>query len=276
MLAIPTAWLIPIAALLLAGLAAGFAGGVFGIGGGFVVVPALLVTLPLLGGDKAHYAHVAIGTSAATIVFTSIRSVLAHHRRGSVDFGILRAWAPWIVVGDVAGVLLADHVDGRALTLVFATGVLLMSLAFLLPRLDDKVLRADMPDGAARIGIAGGLGAFSSLLGIGGGTIAIMVMTMCGRSIHRAVATASGVGTLIAIPSAVGFAIIGLRDQGLPLGSLGFVNLPAMLAIVSTSVLAAPLGVAAAHALEPRRLRRIFGVYLVVIAIAMFRNAAAM
>jgi uncharacterized membrane protein YfcA len=265
-------WLLPTVGLLAAGLVAGFAGGVFGIGGGFVVVPALLLMLPLLGGDIGQYAHVAIGTSAATIIITSIRSVSSHHKRGSVDFQILRTWAPWLVIGDGLGVLLASHVNGRMLTLVFAAGVLLMSLNFLLPQF-DKVLSNDMPKGVARIGIAGGLGTFSALLGIGGGTIAIMVMTLCGRSIHRAVGTASGIGTLIAVPSAIGFALIGLGEHGLPWGSLGFVNVPAALAIASMSILTAPLGVAAAHSLEPRLLRRIFGAYLIFVAFVMFHNA---
>lgn len=265
-------WLIPAVGLIAAGLLAGFAGGVFGIGGGFVVVPALLLMLPLLGGLPEQYAHVAIGTSAATIIVTSIRSVLSHAKRGSVDWDILKSWAPWIVLGDGVGVLLASHVDGKILTMIFATGVALMSLHFLLPK-HDRVLAQEMPGGIARVGIAGGLGTFSSLLGIGGGTIAIMVMTLCGKSIHRAVGTASGVGTLIAIPSAIGFAIIGLGEHGLPWGSVGFVNLPAALAIASMSILTAPLGVAAAHALKPQMLARIFGCYLVVIALVMFRSA---
>lgn len=266
-------WLVPGVGLLGAGLLAGFAGGVFGIGGGFVVVPALLLMLPLLGGDHLQYAHVAIGTSAATIIATSIRSVMSHSKRGSVDFEILKSWAPWIVLGDGIGVLLASHIDGKVLTLIFATGVLLMSLNFLLPQVSDKSFSDQMPTGMLRISIAGGLGTFSSLLGIGGGTIAIMVMTLCGRPIHRAVGTASGVGTLIAIPSAIGFAIIGLNEHGLPWGSLGFVNLPATAAIASMSIFTAPLGVAVAHWLEPRMLKRVFGIYLIVIAIVMFRNA---
>jgi uncharacterized membrane protein YfcA len=264
---------IPVCGLLVAGLLAGFAGGVFGIGGGFVVVPALLLMLPLLGGDHSQYAHIAIGSSAATIIVTSIRSTMAHARRGAVDFAILRSWAPWIILGDGCGVLLASHVDGRVLTLIFATGVMLMSLNFLLPGLNQKVVSQEMPSGVLRASIAGGLGTFSSLLGIGGGVIAIMVMTLCGRSIHRAVATASGIGTLIAVPSAIGFAIIGFGLPQLPWGSLGYVNLPATIAIASMSILTAPLGVAAAHAMEPALLKRIFGIYLVAIAIVMFRNA---
>ncbi|MDR7154736.1 putative membrane protein YfcA [Sphingobium xenophagum] len=266
-------WLVPLLSMLAAGLFAGFAAGIFGIGGGFVVVPALFVVLPLLGGTPEAIAHVAIGTSAATIIVTSIRSLLSHAKRGAVEFEILKTWAPWIILGDGVGVLLAGHVDGHILTMIFAGGVFLMSLNFLLPKVGDKVISQDMPSGIARVGIAGGLGTFSALLGIGGGTIAIMVMTLCGRSIHRAIATASGVGTLIAIPSAIGFALIGLKESGLPWGSLGYVNVPATLAIASMSVLTAPLGVAVAHALPAKPLKKIFGVYLIVIAFVMFRNA---
>ncbi|WP_253338311.1 sulfite exporter TauE/SafE family protein [Sphingobium sp. OAS761] len=266
-------WLVPLVGMLCAGLFAGFAAGIFGIGGGFVVVPALFVVLPLLGGTHEAVAHVAIGTSAATIIVTSIRSLLAHAKRGAVEFEVLKAWAPWIILGDGLGVLLAGHVDGHILTMIFAVGVFLMSLNFLLPKVGGKVISDTMPSGIARVGIAGGLGTFSALLGIGGGTIAIMVMTLCGRSIHRAIATASGIGTLIAIPSAIGFAIIGIGEAGLPWGSLGYVNVPATLAIASMSILTAPLGVAVAHAMPAAPLKKVFGVYLVVIAFVMFRNA---
>lgn len=269
-------WLIPLVSMLAAGLFAGFAAGIFGIGGGFVVVPALLVVLPLLGGTHDAIAHVAIGTSAATIIVTSIRSLLAHAKRGAVEFEVLKTWAPWIILGDGVGVLLAGHVDGRVLTMIFAVGVFLMSLNFLLPKIGGKVISEEMPSGFARVGIAGGLGTFSALLGIGGGTIAIMVMTLCGRSVHRAIATASGIGTLIAVPTAIGFALIGLKETGLPWGSVGYVNMPATLAIASMSVLTAPLGVAAAHGLPAAPLKKIFGVYLIVIAIVMFRNAIKM
>ena len=270
---IDTTLLISLLALFAAGLAAGFAAGLFGIGGGFVVVPALLLVLPLLGGEHATFAHVAIGTSAATIVFTSLRSLAAHARRGAVEFAVLRSWAPWLVIGTAVGVALADRIDGRALLTIFAGGVLLMSLNFLLPQLSDRVVSDQMPGGVARLGIAGGLGTFSSLLGIGGGTIAIMVMTLCGRTIHRAIATASGVGTLIAVPSAIGFMLIGLSQPGLPWGSIGYVNLPATAAVAAASVLSAPWGVATAHRLDAAVLKRAFGLYLIAIGIAMARKA---
>jgi uncharacterized membrane protein YfcA len=266
-------WLLPLAALLAAGLFAGFCAGMFGIGGGFVVVPALLLILPLLGGAKSEYAHVAVGTSAATIIVASLRSVTAHAKRGAVDFEILKQWAPWLIVGDALGVVLAGHVDGRGLLLIFAVGVLAMSVNFLVPRLSQIVISEEMPSGIGLVALAGGLGTFSSLLGIGGGTIAITVMTWCSRTIHRAIATASGIGTLIAIPTAIGFAIIGFARAGLPWGSIGYINVPAALAISSMSILTAPLGVAAAHNLPATPLKRVFGAYLVVISLFMFHNA---
>lgn len=266
------AWAGALAAMLAAGLAAGFAGGLFGIGGGFVVVPALFAVLPLLGGSPEELAHVAIGTSLATIVATSIRSVHAHARRGAVDFEILKSWAPWIVAGVGAGVLLAARVPGPGLAIIFGTGVLAMALHFLFPLLGGRQLATEMPGGATRAGIAGGLGAFSSLLGIGGGTIAIIVMTLCGKSIHRAIATASGVGAIIAVPGVIGFVAIGTGAHGLPYGSLGYVNLPAAAVVTAATLLTAPWGVAAAHALSPVMLRRSFGIYLVAIGILMIRN----
>jgi len=266
-------WLVPLAALLAAGLFAGFCAGMFGIGGGFVVVPAMLLVLPLLKGLPGEYTHTAIGTSGATIIVASLRSVTSHAKRGAVDFGIMRAWAPWLVVGSAVGVALADQVSGTALKLIFACGVLCLSAFFIVPRLSRIVLTDKMPSGAVLAGIAGGLGVVSSLLGIGGGTIAITVMTWCGRSIHRAIATAAGFGALIAIPASIGFAIIGFGRHGLPWGSIGYVNLPAAIAIVSMSVLTAPLGVAAAHGLPPDPLKRIFGAYLVVISLFMFKSA---
>jgi uncharacterized membrane protein YfcA len=269
-------WIVPLVAMLAAGLLAGFAAGLFGIGGGFVVVPALFVVLPLMGGLKDQYAHIAVGTSAATIVATSIRSLRSHARRGAVEWEILKTWAPWIVAGSAIGVVLAGHIDGRGLTLIFAAGVMLMSVNFLVPKIGDRVISQEMPSGVLRAGIAGGLGIFSSLLGIGGGTIAITVMTLCGRTIHRAIATASGMGTLIAIPSTIGFALIGLGQKGLPWGSLGYVNIPAAVAVGCMSVLTAPLGVAAAHRLPPAPLKKIFGAYLVFISLLMFKNALKM
>lgn len=268
--------LIPLLAMLAAGLLAGFLAGMFGIGGGFLAVPALFLVLPLLGGSPDAIAHVAVGTSVATIIATSIRSLRAHAKRGAVEFEVLRAWAPWIMIGASVGVVLAGRLGGRGLTTIFAIGVGLMSLNFLLPRVGDRVLSQNMPSGVARAGIAGGVGLYSAVLGIGGGTLMTMVMTLCGRSIHRSIGTAAGMGPFIAVPAAIGFALVGLGARGLPWGSLGYVNVPAAVAMASTSVITAPLGVSVAHNLPAVYLKRVFGVYLVFISFVMLRKSLHM
>ncbi len=268
-----TALLLPFLALLAAGAAAGFAGGLFGIGGGFVVVPALVLILPLLGAESSQVTHVAVGTSLATIIFTSLRAVGSHAKRGAVDGELLKSWAPWVVIGTVAGTLIADFVSSSTLALIFGIGVLGFALHFLTPQVKDRQVLEAMPGGAAKVSLAGGLGLISSLLGIGGGTITTMTMTLCGTPIHRAIGTASGMGAIIAIPATIGFIVIGMDESGLPWGSLGFVNWPAALAVIVTSVLFAPLGVAAAHKLSPKLLRLVFGLYLIFVGVTMITNS---
>lgn len=268
-----TALLLPFLALLAAGAGAGFAGGLFGIGGGFVVVPALVLILPLLGTAPEQLTHVAVGTSLATIIFTSLRSVFSHARRDAVDSSVLKSWAPWVVGGTVLGAWVADLVTSSTLALIFGIGVLGFAVHFLSPRVHERQLAEAMPGGVTRAGLAGGLGLVSSLLGIGGGTITTMTMTLCGTSIHRAIGTASGMGAIIAVPASIGFVLIGLDERGLPWGSLGYVNLPAALAVIVTSVLFAPLGVALAHRLSAKLLRRVFGIYLVFVGVTMIFNS---
>ncbi|MFW5633303.1 MAG: sulfite exporter TauE/SafE family protein [Erythrobacter sp.] len=255
--------------LLLVGAGAGFAAGLFGIGGGFVVVPALVFILPLLGVEAEQVPHIAVGTSLATIIFTSARSTHSHAARGSVDFAILKSWAPWIVLGTVAGSLIADRISGGTLAVVFGLGVLGFAAYFLVPRRSGEPVLSAMPGGVARFGLAGSLGAISALLGIGGGTIATLTMTMCGTPIHRAIGTAAGMGAIIAVPASIGFVIIGMGEPGLPWGSIGYVNLPAACVIVLTSVIFAPFGVATAHHLSPALLRRVFGIYLILVGSTM-------
>ena len=268
-----TALLLPLAALLAAGAGAGFAGGLFGIGGGFVVVPALILILPLLGTASDQLTHVAVGTSLATIIFTSLRSVFSHARRDAVDIALLKSWAPWVIGGTVLGAWIADLVSSATLALIFGIGVLAFAVHFLSPRVHGRQLAAQMPGGAVRAGLASSLGLLSSLLGIGGGTITTMTMTLCGTSIHRAIGTASGMGAIIAVPASVGFVLIGLDEVGLPWGSLGYVNLPAAACVIVTSVLFAPLGVALAHRLSPALLRRVFGIYLIFVGVTMIFNS---
>ena len=261
--------------MLLAGLFAGFVAGMFGIGGGFVVVPALaavLTVLPHEGGNE-HIMHVAIGTSLATIFFTSLRSVQAHAKRGAVDWNILKAWLPWVVAGVIAGVVLTSFMDGSQLKIVFGLCLVPLGLNFVFQILGRKVKTEEtMPRGPARAALGSGLGAFSSLLGIGGGTPAVLIMTMSGVNMHRAVATAAGFGTIIAVPGAIGSMITGFGQPGLPTGSVGFVNMIALVSITSMSILTAPMGAAAAHKLDPVKLKRVFGCYLLLTAVFMLKD----
>jgi len=259
--------------LMAAGVCAGFVAGLFGIGGGFVVVPALLLVFTLFGVDPETVTHVAIGTSLATIIVTSLRSVNAHHKRGAVDFPIIRDWAPGLVIGVVLGLVLARYLDGRSLKWIFSIGVFLMGVHFITPLYKPKPTEeSQMPQGATLWSLSSFLGGFSALLGIGGGTIAVLVMTACGRPIHRAVATAAGFGTVIALPGAIGFAILGLGESNLPFGSVGYVNLIAVASITAMSYLTAPLGARAAHSLNAVALKRVFGVYLIATSAIVLYN----
>ena len=263
--------------LCAAGAIAGLTSGLFGNGGGFVVVPALLAVLPLFNESNPTLVYVAIGTSLATIVVSSARSVQAHHARGAVDFAVLRDWALWLVVGVIVGLWIASVTDGRRLVGVFAAGVLIYSLYFLFPNaLKGMKPRVSMPTGAAKASLASFLGGFSALLGIGGGTITVMTMVICNRSVHQAVATAAGVGFIIALPGTIGFLWMGLGETALPWGSVGYINIPALVAICALSVFTAPIGARWAHSLDEEWLKRLFGVYLVVVSVSMFYKASTL
>ena len=258
--------------LLFAGAMAGLTAGLFGNGGGFVVVPALLFVFSFLGYQDDGLIYVAVGTSLATIVVSSFRAALTHHKLGSLDREVLRTWAPWLTIGVAVGVYLASQTDAKGLTLVFAGGVGFYSIYFLFPTMLDKYSFERLPSGLSRASFATVLGGFSALLGIGGGTPTVITMTLCGRSIVQAVGTATGVGFIIGLAGCLGFCMIGLMQSMSvgPPGSLGFVNLPALLAISLASLITAPIGAKLAHDLEQIVLKRMFGTYLIAVSITMF------
>ena len=260
-----------IATMGAAGAIAGLTAGLFGVGGGFVIVPALLALFPWFSDAPEELIYVAIGTSLASIVFSSARAVQAHRRRNAVDFDVLKDWCLWLLLGVGVGLYIASVTDGRRLYVVFASGVLAYSLYFLFPGLLSHFTRSlTMPQGAMRAGLASFLGGFSALLGIGGGTITVMTMVMCNRPVHQAVATAAGVGFIIGLPGALGFMLLGLGVEGLPYGSVGYINVPALIAISALSVVTAPIGARWAHSLDEVRLKRLFGIYLVLVSFAMY------
>ncbi|MEM8942346.1 MAG: sulfite exporter TauE/SafE family protein [Pseudomonadota bacterium] len=257
-----------------AGVIAGLTSGLFGVGGGFVVVPALLAVFPFLTDQTDDLMLVAVGTSLATIVVSSARAVHAHSKRGAVDFKVLKDWALWVVLGVVAGLWVASKTDSGRLILVFASGVLVYSIYFLFPKMFDRFKgRWGMPTGAGRALLASSLGGFSALLGIGGGTIMVLTMVLCNRPIHQAVATASGLGFLIGLPGMLGFLYMGLGAENLPTGSIGYINLPALAAIALFSIVTAPIGARLAHSLDGTQLKQFFGLYLVVVSLTMFLKA---
>lgn len=255
--------------LLVTGLLAGFAGGLFGIGGGILIVPALYAVFTANGVPEELRIKLAIGTSLATIIVTSIRSVQGHHRNGMVEWALLVRWAPWIVLGAVGGVVLARFAEPSYLTLFFGVGLFALGVQKILAQgpSPDRVISPLM----ARL-LGGVIGFVSSLMGIGGGVLGVLVLTQTGRTVHRAVGTAAGFGLLIAVPGMVGFMAIGWDQPTGPL-SLGFVSLPAFAALAVGVGIAAPYGAKAAARLSPKLLTRLFAAYIIVTGVLMIREA---
>jgi uncharacterized membrane protein YfcA len=252
-----------ILAVLGAGFAAGFAGGLFGIGGGIVTVPALYAVFRSFDIADGPSLKTAIGTSLAVIIVTSLRALGAHRRAGHVDMDVLRAWAPWIALGAAAGGLVARHAPAEFLTIVFAAGALFIGWRRLFgKKRGEGAAGPDLSRKRIHIPIGLGTGLFSALMGLGGGAVGVMVMTWSGRTIHQAVGTASGFGVAVAVPGALGFIISGLGHEGLPPLSAGFVNLPAFAAMAAASAIAAPMGARLAHRMKGDLLSKLFGLYV--------------
>ncbi|HFQ16086.1 MAG TPA: sulfite exporter TauE/SafE family protein [Rhodobacteraceae bacterium] len=263
--------LLPLAvALLGGGVVAGIIAGLFGVGGGAVLVPVLYQLFSAIGIDDAVRMHIAVGTSLAIIVPTSIRSFLSHAKRdGVVDMAFLKNIALPVLAGVGLGSLAAAHVPADGLKAVFAVLALLMAVKMYLGKQDWR-LGEDLPGPAGLAGYGLGIGFFSTLMGIGGGVFGNTLMTLHGRSMHQAVATSSGLGVLISIPGMIGFMAAGWNASGLPPFSLGYVSLIGVALVIPASILAAPLGVKLAHALPRRTLELAFAVFLTFVAFRFF------
>ncbi|WP_413868895.1 sulfite exporter TauE/SafE family protein [Albidovulum sp.] len=264
--------LLPMLLLLLGiGAFAGVIAGLLGVGGGIILVPAFYYAFEGLGYAGPDLMRVCLATSLATIIVTSVRSVLAHNRKGAVDWTILRGWAPGIAAGAVLGVLAVSHLRTPALQAIFGCLALIVAFYLGLGRAEWRLGPA-MPGGVRRAVLSPAVGFLSVLMGIGGGSFGVPLMSLYGVPIHRAVATAAGFGVLIAVPSVAGFLMTGV--EGPPPYTFGAVNLPAFLVIVAMTLVTAPLGVRLAHAMDPAPLRRAFAVFLAVVALNMLRKAA--
>ncbi len=263
--------LLPMVVLLL--VIGGFAGvlaGLLGVGGGIVLVPAFFYTFSTLGYGSDQLMQVCLATSLATIIVTSIRSVLSHNKKGAVEWAILRSWAPGIVIGAVIGVMVASGLRSSVLQGIFGILGLIVGAYLGLGRAEWR-LSDEMPKGIKRAILSPILGFLSVLMGIGGGSFGVPTMTLHGRPIHNAVATAAGFGVIIAVPSVIGFLFVNIAVA--PPWTLGAVNIPAFLLIITMTMITAPYGVKLAHAMDPKPLKRVFAVFLTLVAINMLRKA---
>lgn len=259
-------------AMLLTGVAGGIMAGLLGVGGGLVIVPMLEFALGVMGVDPAIRMQIAVATSLATIIPTSISSSRAHFKRNSVDVSLARNWAPWIFIGALAGTWVASQVHSRVLSAVFATVALLVAIKLILP-MDEKSITRSIPRGPAMIPAPTLIGFISTLMGIGGGSLSVPTLTFFGEPIHRAVGTSALFGLLIAVPGTVGFMLTGYGNPMLPFGNVGFVSLVGLALIAPTTVLMAPFGARLAHAMNKRHLSLLFGSFLLIVAVRMLIRA---
>ncbi|MBU0724791.1 MAG: sulfite exporter TauE/SafE family protein [Alphaproteobacteria bacterium] len=261
-------------AVFATGLFAGVLAGLLGVGGGIVIVPVLFHIFTGLNIDPAVKMHLAVGTSLATIIPTSIISARAHHKRGSVDFDLLKSWAPMALIGALIGTFIAAYVKGAVLTGVFAVVALIVAAHMAFARegmhLSDRLPRAPIKHLIAVI-----IGGFSTMMGIGGGTLSVPTLTLFNFPIKKAVGTASALGLVIAIPGTIGFLVSGLGVPDRPPFSLGYVSLIGFALIVPATMLAAPWGAKLAHAMSTKWLRRAFALFLAITSARMFYSLYA-
>ena len=254
--------------LLVTGALAGVLAGLLGVGGGIVIVPVLFLLFDFLQVPQEVAMHLAVGTSLCTIIPTSISSARSHYRRGAIDVSLLKRWAPLIFVGALVGGLLSKVLNAEVLTLIFGFVALAVAINMAIPK--TLVVSEALPSGVVGAGaVPVGIGGFSALMGIGGGTLSVPVLSAFSFPVHRAVATASAFGLVIAVPAVCGFIWSGLGVEGRPPYSFGYVSVPAAVLIFSVSVLTAPLGSKLAHSLNPARLKLAFALFLFLTSLRM-------
>lgn len=265
--------LLPFVALILAiGAFAGVLAGLLGVGGGIVLVPAFYYAFAGLGYESPQLMQICVATSLATIIVTSLRSVHSHNKKGAVDWDILKAFGPGIVIGAVIGVFVATSLRSSTLQLIFGCVGVLIGLYMAFGNAAWR-LGETMPKGPMRAFFAPFVGFMSVLMGIGGGSFGVPMMTLYGVPIHRAVATAAGFGVIIAVPSVIGFLLADLPAGVAPPFSIGAVNIATFVIVISMTLLTAPLGARIAHAMNPKPLKRVFGGFLILVALNMLRKA---
>jgi uncharacterized membrane protein YfcA len=267
-LGVPAGELATLAAVIvLGGLVTGLLSGLFGVGGGAIIVPVLYEIFRVMDVAEDVRIQLCVGTSLAIILPTSIRSFFAHHARGGLPLEILRIWALPVFVGVVTGAIIAAFAPAYVFKLAFVFIASMIALKLLFAR-DTWRLGDKLPGYGAMAAYGFAIGLYSSLMGVGGGALSTIVLTLYGVSLHVAVGISAGIGVIIAAPGTVGYILAGLPHQAsLPPFSVGYVSLLGLALMAPISTLAAPLGARLAHALPRRRLQIAFGIFLLLVAL---------
>lgn len=254
-------------AYLALGAFAGFFAGLLGIGGGSVLVPVLVMIFAAQGISSGEVMHLALGTSMAAIFFTSISSVRTHHAHGAVIWSIVARITPGIIVGTLLGTYVASMVPTKALGLIFTIFICYVSVQMIINKKPGP--HREMPGTLGTSLVGAGIGAISCLVAIGGGALSVPFMTWCNVRVQNAIGTSAAIGFPIALGGALGYIWNGWSVVGLPEGSLGFVYLPAVIGVVASSILTAPIGARKTHELPVKTLKRIFAAILLLLASKM-------
>lgn len=261
------AMILPYVAYLGVGAIAGVLAGLLGVGGGLVIVPMLVFCFTRLGLPSESIMHLALGTSLASIMFTSVSSFWSHHKRGAVAWTAVLRIVPGILAGTFCGTFLASRLSTDWLKGFFA--VFLAYVAVQMMRNKKPTSSRELPGLPGMSAVGGLIGLVSSLVGIGGGTLSVPFLMWCNLPGHRAIGTSAAIGFPIAVGGALGYLVNGWHASPLPPHAVGYIYWPALLCIVLASVLTAPLGVRLAHGLPVGRLKRVFAVLLIVVGLRM-------
>ncbi|MEM9715075.1 MAG: sulfite exporter TauE/SafE family protein [Pseudomonadota bacterium] len=257
--------------LLVAGAFAGLLAGLLGVGGGVVLVPAFYYIFTSLGYDFEGLMQICLASSLATIIVTSVMSVNSHNKKGTVRWDVLQTWALPVAIGAVAGMLATNVLRNDMLTIIFAVLALIIAGIMGLG-VNWKPVRDEIPTGLPRAGYALGTGFLSTLMGIGGGSITTPIMMLHNVPIHKAISTSAGFGFIIAVPAVFGFLLTSTAAEAPPF-TVGAVNIPAVVCILLVSVFTTPIGARLTHTIDTKPLKRLFGVFLAIVALNMMRRA---
>lgn len=258
---------------LLAGAFAGVCAGLFGVGGGLIIVPVLMVIFKAYGYPADVITHLAVGTSLATIVVTSISSMQSHHKRNGVRWDVWRNMSIGLVVGSLFGAFVAEKLKSEQLAILIAGMALIMGIKMLMAKKSEVIATGKLPSAPVQSAVGGVIGMASAIFGIGGGSFTVPFLSRFGLSMQQAVGTSSACGLPIAVAGALGFMFFGKDVQGLPNEAIGFVHITAFVCISLMSFIFAKVGAKLAHQLPASTLKRLFGGLLVTVGSKMLLSA---